>query len=100
MTDADVLLGRLKPDYSAAGLRPEVAAAERAIRERDADSLGVSVVEAVRGTGYIADSHIADLVRKVTIENGHDPRDFVLIAYGGAGPRTWSRTRPTSACGR
>jgi N-methylhydantoinase A len=63
-----------------------VAGAERAIREQVAAPLGMDVVEAARGIVDIADAHMADLVRKVSIENGHDPRDFVLFAYGGGGP--------------
>jgi len=87
VTDADLVLGRINPEHFFGGrLRLDVAAAERAIREQVADPLSMSVVEAARGIVDIADAHMADLVRKVSIENGYDPRDFVLFAYGGGGP--------------
>jgi N-methylhydantoinase A len=86
-SDADLVLGRINPEHFFGGrLRLDVASAERAIRERVAEPLGLSVVEAARGIVAIADAHMADLVRKVSIENGYDPRDFVLFAYGGGGP--------------
>ncbi len=87
VTDADLVLGRINPEHFFGGrLRLDAAAAERALRERIAAPLGMSVVEAARGIIDIADAHMADLVRKVSIENGFDPRDFVLFAYGGGGP--------------
>jgi N-methylhydantoinase A len=52
-----------------------------------ADSLfGGDIVRAAAGIRAVVDAQMADLVRKGTIERGHDPRDFVLMAYGGAGP--------------
>ncbi|HEY7065488.1 MAG TPA: hydantoinase/oxoprolinase family protein [Chloroflexota bacterium] len=87
VTDADLVLGRINPEHFFGGrLRLDAAAAECAIRERVAEPLGMSAVEAARGIVDIADAHMADLVRKVSIENGYDPRDFVLFAYGGGGP--------------
>jgi N-methylhydantoinase A len=87
VTDADLVLGRINPEHFFGGrLRLDVAAAERALRERVAEPLGLSAVEAASGIVHIADAHMADLVRKVSIENGYDPRDFVLFAYGGGGP--------------
>src|SRR5262249_21983026 len=68
------------------GTRLDVEGARRAIAERIAAPLGLDVVEAARGIVEIVDAHMADLVRKVTIERGYDPRDFVLYAYGGGGP--------------
>ncbi|MBI3079604.1 MAG: hydantoinase/oxoprolinase family protein [Deltaproteobacteria bacterium] len=87
VTDADLLLGRLNPDGFFGGrmrISPELA--ERAIRERVAEPMGLDVVEAALGIVEIVDAHLADLVRKVTIGRGFDPRDFVLFAYGGMGP--------------
>lgn len=87
VTDADVLLGYIDPNYFLAGqlkLRPELA--ERAFKEKLADPLGLSLEEAAAGVVEIASQNMADLVRKETIGRGYDPRDFVLYAYGGAGP--------------
>jgi N-methylhydantoinase A len=87
VTDADVLLGYIDPDYFLAGqhtLRRDLA--EQALREKLAEPLGLELHEAAAGVVEIASQHMADLVRKETIGRGHDPRDFVLYAYGGAGP--------------
>ncbi|MFI0482932.1 hydantoinase/oxoprolinase family protein [Actinomadura sp. 9N215] len=46
----------------------------------------LTVEEAAAGIRRVADNQMPDLLRKVTIEQGHDPRDFVVYAYGGAGP--------------
>jgi N-methylhydantoinase A len=87
VTDADVLLGYIDPEYFLAGqqkLRRDLA--EQAFRERLCEPLGLGLHEAAAGVVEIASQHMADLVRKETIGRGHDPRDFVLYAYGGAGP--------------
>src|SRR5581483_6110297 len=87
VTDADVVLGYVDPTYFLGGeiaLDAELAA--RAIRERVAEPLGMSVAEAAAGIVEIANQHMSDLIRKLTIERGYDPRDFVVYAFGGAGP--------------
>ncbi len=88
VTDADLVLGFLNPERFLGGrlrLRPDMA--EKAIRERVADRLfGGDVERAAAGIRQVVDSQMADLVRKMSIERGHDPRQFVLMAYGGAGP--------------
>jgi N-methylhydantoinase A len=88
VTDADVVLGYLSPDRFLGGrmkLHPDRAAA--AIQQRVADPLfGGDVLAAAAGIRQVIDSQMADLIRKSTLERGHDPRDFVLMAYGGAGP--------------
>jgi N-methylhydantoinase A len=60
--------------------------AREAIQEKIATPLGISVEEAALGIVDILDAKMADLVRKVSIGRGYDPRDFVLLAFGGAGP--------------
>src|SRR5438128_5436125 len=60
--------------------------ARRAIAEQIARPLNMSVVDAASGIYRITNAHMADLVRRATVERGHDPREFVLYAYGGAGP--------------
>jgi N-methylhydantoinase A len=58
-----------------------------AIRTRIADPLfGGDVIAAAAGIRRVVDSQMADLIRKCTLERGYDPRDFVMMAYGGAGP--------------
>jgi N-methylhydantoinase A len=87
ITDADVVLGVIDPDYFLGGhMRLSRELAERAIREHVAEPLGMSVLEAAAGVRNVADNQMADLLRRVTVRAGYDPRDFVVFAYGGAGP--------------
>lgn len=87
VTDANVTLNRLNPDYFLGGRKTlDAACARSAIEERIARRLGMSVEEAARGIVDILDARMADLVRKVTIGRGYDPREFVLLGFGGAGP--------------
>jgi len=58
----------------------------RAIEQRIAEPMGLSVARAASGIYRIANSHMSDLIRKATVERGHDPRNFTLFAFGGAGP--------------
>ncbi len=86
-TDADVVLGIIDPDNFLGGrMKLDRAAAEKAIEEQIAKPLGLTVQQAAAGIRRIVDDHMADTLREVTIGRGHDPRDFVLFAYGGAGP--------------
>ena len=87
ITDCNVVTGFLDPERFLDGkmnLEPERA--HTALETEVASRLGMSVVEAARGAIRIVDSQMADLVRQVTIGRGYDPRDFVVCAYGGAGP--------------
>jgi len=87
VTDADLVLGILSPDNFLGGrMKLDLPAATEAIREQIADPLNMSVEEAAAGIRRVVDGHMADTLREVTIGRGHDPRDFVLLAYGGAGP--------------
>jgi N-methylhydantoinase A len=86
VTDADVVLGRLNPSTFLGGrMRLDVAAAEASVREL-ASALGLSVEEAASGIVSIVDNRMADLIHGLTVRRGLDIRDFVLFAYGGAGP--------------
>lgn len=86
VTDADLVLGYLDPDNFAGGaMTLDKAAAEAAI-DSVADRLGIERMACASGIAQIAEFQMADLVRKVTIQKGFDPRDFVLFAFGGAGP--------------
>jgi N-methylhydantoinase A len=87
VTDADVVLGVIDPDFFLGGqMALDRSLAERAIREHVGDPLGLDVLEAAAGIRVVADNQMADLLRKVTLRAGYDPRDFVVFAYGGAGP--------------
>lgn len=87
VTDANVVLNRLNPDFFLGGSKKLHAdKARAAIEEKIAQPLGISVQEAALGIIDILDAKMADLVRKVSIGRGYDPRDFVLLAFGGAGP--------------
>ena len=101
VTDADVVLGYISPDRFLDGamqLDPERA--HDAIRERIAEPLfGGDVLAAAAGIRRVVDSQMADLIRKTTLERGHDTRDFVLMAYGGAGPTHACSYGPESGCG-
>ena len=87
VTDADLVLGVLSPDNFLGGrMKLDLGAASAAIHEQIAVPLGMSVEAAAAGIRRVVDGHMADTLREVTIGRGHDPRDFVLLAYGGAGP--------------
>jgi N-methylhydantoinase A len=86
VTDADVVLGRINPDNFLGGrMRLDRDKAVEAV-QRVADPLKLSLMEAASGIARIAEYKMADLIRKMTVEKGFDPRDFVLFAFGGAGP--------------
>ncbi|HEY8450795.1 MAG: hydantoinase/oxoprolinase family protein [Micromonosporaceae bacterium] len=88
VTDADLLLGFLAPHNFLDGrLSLRVDLATEAMRKHIADPLfGGDVIAAAAGVRRVVDSQMSDLLRKVTVERGYDPRDFALAAYGGAGP--------------
>jgi N-methylhydantoinase A len=67
-------------------MKLDMGKALEAIKEKIAQPLGMSVMEAASGIYRIANAHMSDLIRKATVEKGHDPRDFVLFAFGGAAP--------------
>ncbi len=86
VTDADLVLGRLNPDNFAGGaMRLDLPAARRAIGGV-AERLGMDVDTCAAGIVRIVEFQMADLIHKATIQKGFDPRDFVLFAFGGAGP--------------
>ncbi len=87
VTDANLVLGRLGADRFLGGeMRLDVAAAERALKTKIADPLGMDVTRAADGILRIAATAMSYAVKGVTTERGLDAGDFVLVAYGGAGP--------------
>ncbi len=85
LTDADVVLGYVNPDYFLGGEMDLDAAGARTAVARVADQLGMEVEEAAAGIAAIANAKMAALLTQRVIARGYDPRDFVLFAYGGAG---------------
>ncbi|MDE3129730.1 MAG: hydantoinase/oxoprolinase family protein [Acidobacteriota bacterium] len=87
VADADLVLGYINPDNFLGGrLKLDVELARQAIATHVAKPLGLSIEEAAEGIKTVIDARMADLIRTATIEQGYDPTDFVLYAYGGAGP--------------
>ncbi|EFK11730.1 hydantoinase/oxoprolinase [delta proteobacterium NaphS2] len=87
VTDADVVLGMIDPDYFLAGkktLNKELA--EQAIREKIAEPLGMEVTRAASAIRRVVNIQMAELIRTLVFSKGFDPRDFVVYGYGGAGP--------------
>ncbi|MBI4696242.1 MAG: hydantoinase/oxoprolinase family protein [Gammaproteobacteria bacterium] len=85
VSDAQAVLGRLSADRPLGGhLRIDASRARTAI-EPIAHAFGMSVEQAALGILRIADTNMANAVRVVSVEKGFDPRDFVLMAFGGAG---------------
>ncbi|MFW9909032.1 MAG: hydantoinase/oxoprolinase family protein [Candidatus Thorarchaeota archaeon] len=86
VTDANLILGRLNPEFFVGGeIQLNSKRAYNAIK-KVAQQIGLSVEEAAAGITRISTSNMVQAIREVTIERGKDPRDFVLIAFGGAGP--------------
>ncbi len=87
VTDADLVLGYLNPEYFLGGeLRLDVEAARHGINERVAGPLGFDVVQAAWAIHEVVNRNMAEATRAVSVERGLDPRDFALVAFGGAGP--------------
>jgi N-methylhydantoinase A len=86
LTDANAVLGRVFPDGFAGGAVELRVDAARRVFEPLARMLGRSVEAAAHGVVTIAVENMARSIRLQTIDRGHDPRDFTLVAFGGAGP--------------
>jgi len=86
VTDANVVLGYLNPEALLGGRLPiDAQASHDAIKANVADPLGLSVEDAAYGIFMIVNSNMTNGIRRVSVERGFDPRDFVLIGCGGAG---------------
>src|SRR5438445_375527 len=87
VTDADVVLGYINPDYFAGGsIKLQAGAAARAIEERVARPFGLSLEDAAWGIHAIVNTNMELATRVVSIERERDPRDLTLVAFGGSGP--------------
>ena len=87
VTDADLVLGYLDPDFFLGGkMRLDRDAALRAIREKVAKPLGLDEVQAAWGIHQVVNENMASAARIHAVERGKDPRAYPLFAFGGAGP--------------
>jgi N-methylhydantoinase A len=86
VADADLILGYLNPDFFLGGrIKLDVAAAEAALG-RAGEPLGFSAEETAAAAIRIVDSQMADAIRVASVQQGYDPRDHAMYAYGGGGP--------------
>jgi N-methylhydantoinase A len=84
-TDANLMLGRINPDYFCGGsVVADMAATGAAMSDLGA-ALGITAVEAARGIIRIANNNMVNALKLVSLNRGHDPRDFTMIAFGGGG---------------
>ncbi|HLH49625.1 MAG TPA: hydantoinase/oxoprolinase family protein, partial [Roseiarcus sp.] len=86
VTDANVVLGRLdKDDFLGGSMKLDARAADQVIDEL-AGRLGLGKLEAAEGVLTVINSNMANAIRSRTVQKGVDPREFALVAFGGAGP--------------
>jgi len=87
VTDANLVLGRLNPAYFVGGEMPlQVEAARETIRGAIAEPLGLSLEQAAEGIVRVVNATMVKGIRVVSVAKGYDPREFCLVAFGGAGP--------------
>ncbi len=87
VTDANLILGRLDPAHFLGGeMALDVERAREAIDQACAQPLGLKAMEAANGIVEIANAAMVNALRLVSVQRGFDPRDFLLVAFGGAGP--------------
>ena len=84
-TDANLVLGRINPDYFCGGaLVADMAAVHRAFATLS-ERLGLPATEIARGIVRVANDNMVNALKLVSLSRGHDPRDFTLVAFGGGG---------------
>lgn len=86
VTDANLVLGRIPPHLLGGEVPLYVDLAHQAIADRIATPLGLDLYEAAAGIVQIVNNNMVGALRVVSVEKGYDPRDFALVAFGGAGP--------------
>ncbi|GJD64369.1 hydantoinase/oxoprolinase family protein [Methylobacterium frigidaeris] len=84
-SDANVVLGRLGTSLAGGKITLDEGLAAQAVREGVAEPFGLSVPEAADAILRVANANMSDAVRLISISRGYDPRDFALVAFGGAG---------------
>jgi N-methylhydantoinase A len=86
VTDANLVLGRINTQIAGGTLPLDAAASAKVIQEKIAGPLNMDLHNAASGILSIANNTMVGAIRGVSVERGHDPREFALVAYGGAGP--------------
>ncbi len=87
ITDANLMLGRLNPAaLNGADRSADLGAVGRALRQKIGHILGYDAVEAAAAIIAVTNNQMAGAIRLVSMAKGHDPRDFIIVAFGGAGP--------------
>ncbi|SDD96217.1 N-methylhydantoinase A [Paenibacillus sp. UNCCL117] len=87
VTDANVILGRINPGYILNGkMKMNLELARQVMKEKISDPLGITIEEAAEGILRVVNANMIRGIRVISIEKGHDPRSFSLVAFGGAGP--------------
>jgi N-methylhydantoinase A len=84
-SDANVVLGRLGTSLAGGDIKLDAELAEKAVRDTVADPFGMELHEAAEAIIDVANANMANAVRLLSITRGYDPRDFALVAFGGAG---------------
>ena len=101
VTDAQLVLGRLRPGKSAGGtLDLDIDAAREAIRTHVAEPLGMTIEEAAAGIVEVVEQHLLSATEHISIERGHSPRRFTMVAAGGAGPMHGASVAAGLGCDR
>ena len=87
VTDANLILGRINPDRPIGGKleKLDIDAAKAAMKQKIADPLGLSVFDAAEAVVKVANAKMAGAIRLVSVERGHDPKDFACMPFGGGG---------------
>jgi N-methylhydantoinase A len=86
VTDANVVLQTLNPEYLLGGRMPVRQDLARAAIARLAERLGMEVMATAQGIISVVTANMAKAIRVISVQRGHDPRDYTLMAFGGAGP--------------
>ncbi len=85
VTDANAVLGHLPADLIGGEMSLDVEAAKQAV-QKIADAMGLSLEQAADGILRIVNENMAGALRVISVQRGHDPREFAMVAFGGAGP--------------
>lgn len=85
VTDANIVVGHLPPSLIGGEMQLDVEAAKASV-QKIGDALGLDVYQAAQGILDIVNENMAGALRLVSVQRGYDPRDFALVAFGGAGP--------------
>jgi N-methylhydantoinase A len=86
VTDANLIAGRLNPEFFLGGTMPLQIHAARAAYARLSELTGTSTDETARGVLRLTNGNMVNAIKIISVQRGHDPRDFALVAMGGGGP--------------